>query len=116
MSAGRYDFEIPQGTTFSRAFTYRDSEGNPFDLSGASIELKAYRTITSDAIVLDASTAGGEITVGSDGQFELSLTAAQTSALNFETTAYYQLEVTFQDGTVKRPLEGNIALSREKIK
>lgn len=116
MSTGRYDFEIPQGTTFSRTFTYKDSAGTPFDLSGASIELKAYRTITSDAVVLDASTAGGEIVIGADGQFVLSLTASQTAALSFENAAYYQLEVTFQDETIKRPLEGNITLSREKIK
>lgn len=119
MSAGRYDFEIPQGTTFSRTFTYKDNTGTPFDLTGASIELKAYRSIKSDTVVLDASTTGGDITIPApetDGQFIFSLTAAQTSALSFETAAYYQLEVTFQDGTVKRPLEGNIVLSREKIK
>lgn len=34
MSAAKYDFSIEQGTSFRLAFIYKDSNGNPIDLTG----------------------------------------------------------------------------------
>ena len=36
MAAGIYNFTIEQGTTFQRVFKYKDSNGNPIDLSEAT--------------------------------------------------------------------------------
>lgn len=34
MSAGKYDFSIEQGTSFTLSLVYKDNNGNPVDLTG----------------------------------------------------------------------------------
>lgn len=78
MAAGRYDFVIEQGATFSRQVTWQNEDGSAVNLTGYTLS-GSVRKKTSDAKQLIDFT----ITVvnAASGIFTFSLTAAQTGAL-----------------------------------
>ena len=127
MSAGIYNFTIEQGTTVVKQFTYKDSSGDPVDLSGYSASMQIRQTYTSSGYVSSftgsAAASGSEglsiITSGTGstkGTVELRINASTTSAYTF-TSAVYDLEITkTSDGTVSRLLQGSIVLSPEVTK
>jgi hypothetical protein len=119
--AGRYSFIIEQGTTFIREIRYMDSTGLPVDLTdyGARMQIRqTYDSVTTivtltDSIGVDGS--GLSITPIS-GTISVTLSAASSSALNFNGEAYFDLEIYSGSGAsqfVKRLIEGRVRLSRE---
>lgn len=114
MSAGKYSFCIFQGSTFERNMTYSDENGTAVDLTGATIRMQARKTVDSATPLIDISTDASGITITSavDGEFQILLTAAETTALDFKT-AVYDLEVEFPSGEVRRVLEGIIEFRKE---
>ena len=40
MSAGKYNFEIEAGATFTRTITYKDSTDTAIDLTGATVRMQ----------------------------------------------------------------------------
>ena len=113
MPATPYNFTIEQGTTFTIAFAYRDSAGNPINITGFSARMHARQPIESARTLINATTANGLLAItGVTGTITLSMTATQTAALNF-TTARYDLELESPAGIVTRLIEGTITLSKE---
>ncbi len=97
---------IDQGATFSSDVTVKDANGQPFNLTdytGAAKMAKGYastRTRTNFTVTMPSDRATGVVT--------LSLTSAQTSALDAERYVY-DLEIT--KGTeVTRVIEGLITV------
>ena len=96
---------IDQGTTFSSDVTIKDAAGNLFDLTGYGAEAKmaqgyaSTRTRTNITATINADPTTGIVT--------LSLTSAQTSALDAPARYVYDLEVT-SGGTTTRVIEGII--------
>lgn len=114
MAAGRYDFVIEQGATFTRNVVWKDSSGTPINLSGYSIAGKIKRKPT-DANALASFTC--TITNASGGAFSFSLTATQTASLPTSTgkedlQCYYDIEAT-TGSTVYRLLSGICSISPE---
>ena len=125
MAAGKYNFTIEQGTTIKLELAYKDANGNPIDLNGYSGRMQirpdyADNTKTSyiylssslnnDGTGLNFSGSNG-VTPPVSGTIGLFISAASSSALNFET-AYYDIEL--ESGSiVTRLLQGTIKLSRE---
>tara|TARA_R110000744_G_scaffold16837_1_gene46125 strand:- start:998 stop:1363 length:366 start_codon:yes stop_codon:yes gene_type:complete len=116
MSAGTYNFTIEQGTTFTRTFWYKDSSGNPISLSGYAVRMDIKKSYGSVALAT-YSTTTEHFTIstpegGSEpNQINLSISAAETSALNF-TGVLYDIELINND-IVTRLLQGKIKLSPE---
>ena len=119
MAAGIYNFTIEQGTTFTRTFNYKDSNGDPIDISEATaIRMQIRETIgsanpvTGGTFGLDSgftrSVPAGTSTTSS---FTLSIPSATTAAYNF-TNAVYDIELV-NDGITTRLLQGKIKLSKE---
>lgn len=71
MACGRYTFEIKQGETFYRRINYKDSAGQPIDLSGYHARLQLRPSAGSSTVYLTLSSS-----IGSDG-----------SGLNFTPTS-----------------------------
>ena len=116
MSAGTYNFTIEQGTTFTRTFWYKDSSGDPINLSGYNIRMDIKNSYDSAALAtFSTSTGHFTITTPADGtvpnQINLLVNATQTAALTFDQ-AIYDIELEIND-IVIRLLQGRIKLSPE---
>lgn len=114
MAAGIYNFTIEQGTTFTRTFKYKDSEGNPIDLTAggsfnARMEIKD--KIGGNQISF-FSTNNGFISITNTNFITLTIDDNTTGQYNFNT-AVYDLEIISPTQIVTRLLQGKIKLSRE---
>ena len=130
MAAGNYSFTIEQGATTDFEIVYKDSAGNPIDLSGyqarmhlrkSADEATTYLVLSSslqaDGTGLNLSGSGGLTatkppTSGSIGIF---ISHATSSNLSFGN-AVYDLEISSGSGNtavVTRLIQGKITLSKE---
>ena len=130
MAAGSYSFTVEQGATTDFELVYKDSSGNPVDLTGynARMQLKdsqggstTYLTLSSslgvDGTGLNLSGSGGltaekPLTSGSIGIY---ISHATSSNLTF-SSAFYDLEIVSGSGdaaTVTRLVQGKVNLSKE---
>lgn len=113
MSAATYDFEIEQGSTLIRPIVWKDSSGNPINLSGYSAKMQVRQSVSSDDVLLELSTANGKITLGTtNGTITLVLTATETAAIQWRS-GRYDLELTSSGSVVTRLLQGVISISKE---
>jgi len=114
MAAGTYNIEIEQGASFSRTITYQDSAGSAVDITGYTIRMQARETVNSSTAYIDINTTDGGVVItdAAAGEFKLTLTAAQTSAITVER-GVYDLEVVDVSGNVTRLLQGSVVLDRE---
>ena len=115
MAAGRYDITIEQGATFTLTISYKDSTGSVIDMtsSGRSVRM-SIKEVVGGALI--ASTEGGSPTLSASlaatgNNITISMTAANTASLDFDT-AVYDLE-SVNNATLDRILEGKVKLSRE---
>lgn len=111
--AGKYDFTIYQGATFSKVFTWRDSSKNLINLTGYTAVMYIKEDLDSTTKLLTSEGTSPTITLtlgGVLGTITAAITAAVTGALSFDK-AIYVLELTLS-GTTKRLLEGEVKLSR----
>jgi hypothetical protein len=121
MAAGRYSFTIEQGATLNLELQYKDSNGNPIDLTDYSGKMQirpsvgspiVYITLSSsldvDGTGLNFSGSNGA-TPPTSGSIGVYISAVSSSALNFNT-GVYDLEIS-SGSFVSRILEGQIKLS-----
>ena len=130
MAAGNYSFTIEQGSTTDFEIVYKDSNGDPIDLTGydARMQLKdsiggssTFLTLSSslggDGTGLNLSGSGGlgaskPTTSGSIGIF----VGYETSSVLSFSSAVYDLELVSGSGdtaVVTRLLQGKVNLSKE---
>jgi hypothetical protein len=130
MAAGKYSFTIEQGATVNFEIAYKDSNGNPVNLTGyqARMQLRpepgsdiVYLTLSSS---LDACGTGLNMSGSSglnpptSGTIGIYISAASSSQLNFDL-ASYDLEIASGNGNcyvASRLLEGKVKLSKEVTK
>lgn len=132
MAAGKYNFTIEQGATFQRTFKYKDSNGDPLDLSGHDVRMQirndkadnttsflhefgsgsSFSTEGSGGLfILSSSVAGAA--VNKTDQFTLHISASTTSDMSFES-AVYDIEIeNTGSNVVTRLLQGKIKISKE---
>lgn len=85
MAAAKYDIIIQEGASLALTLVYKDSAGTPIDISGSTSSID----IIDNALDSVADTFAGSFTTdGTDGSFEIALTAAQVSALGFANGRY----------------------------
>ena len=100
---------IDQGATFTSDVTVKDANAQPFDLTGYTAQAKmakgfaSTRTRTTITTTLPSNPATGTVT--------LSLTSAQTAALDAERYVY-DLEIT-KGSEVTRVIEGLITVRHQ---
>jgi hypothetical protein len=117
MAAGRYNFVIEQGTTFTLALQYKDSNSVPIDLTGYSGRMQIRPSIGSPTTYLCLSSSiqadGTGITfpTPTSGSISLYISAVSSSQLTFNQ-GVYDLEIT-SGSVVTRLIQGNVQLSKE---
>ena len=119
MAAGIYNFTIEQGTTFTRTFNYKDSNGDPIDLH----EVQELRMQIRENIDSPNPVEGGSFALNSgfttsipvggnvSSSFTLVIPAVTSSAYTFDR-AVYDVELVINNITT-RLLQGKIKLSKE---
>ena len=130
MAAGIYSFTIEQGTTTDFELVYKDSDGNPVDLTGyrAHMQLKdsiggsnTYLILSSslraDGTGLNMSGSGGDLASKDPMSGSIGVYISHTTSSNLSFgTAVYDLELISGSGNttvVTRLLQGKIKLSKE---
>ncbi|MFM7796143.1 MAG: hypothetical protein ACKO7N_05200 [Candidatus Nitrosotenuis sp.] len=97
MSAGKYDFSIEQGSSFTLSLVYKDSNGNPVDLTGwcarlvwkSNAGVETFSTETVNPVYrFDIDEPNGKLI--------LQFPASVTNEFNF-STAKYDLELQSDD-------------------
>ena len=108
MAAGKYNFTLEQGATFSREITVQDS-GSAMNLTGYTPRMQMRSTHDSSTIALTFTA-----TVSNAAQGKISLTATDTLTSAVEEGIYvYDLEIESGGGTVTRLMEGNVTVTPE---
>jgi len=108
-----YDIEIEQGATFSRLFRWKDSAGDPVDLTGYTARMQIRRKYSSTTVEYSATTENGDIVLGDAlGTIQLDISAANTALLTC-SSGVYDLELIASDNVVTRFVQGTVTVSRE---
>lgn len=119
MSATKQNLVIEKGATYApAAFVFKDSAGNPIDLTNYTAKLEMRET-PYDTAFLKASSevvppAGFTkyITLGTtNGNVAVVLPATVTDLFKADT-AFYDIELTSGAGVVTRFMQGRVHLSR----
>lgn len=100
---------IDQGATFSSDITVKDANGNAFNLTGYTAEAKMAKgyASTRTRTTMTATIASDPTT----GVVALSLTPAETTALDAPERYLYDVEITqTSSGDVTRVIEGIITV------
>lgn len=114
MLPAQVDFTIQQGSNWSRTITLRNEDGTLFDLTGYAVRMQAREELSDTVTVISSTATVPNITIAISiplGTVTLSMTAAQTAALLFNSARY---DIEFVIGTVVyRFFQGTIVLSKE---
>jgi hypothetical protein len=112
MAATITDLLIEQGANYSQEFVYRDSSGNPINLTGYTARMQIRSTYESASPMIDLTTDNyGIILGGAAGTVALGMSAATTDALT-AGRGVYDLELISGLGFVTRMLQGVVTISR----
>jgi hypothetical protein len=99
MAAGKYDFAIEQGTSFRISFIYKDTNGNPVNLTGWCARLMWKTNLSATQTFTSNNTDFGvyKFTIDAiNGKLTLLMPASTTNGFNFNT-AKYDLELQSPD-------------------
>lgn len=109
--AYRYDLRVEQGATLALDIECLDDAGKPMDLTGCTTAAQIrYRHVDPNpAAVFTAALSE------TPGLVSLKLPASQSGALT-KSAGFWDVELTFPDGTVQRLAEGKVAISPEVTK
>ena len=108
--AANYGLEIEAGATFSLEFEYKNEDGTLFDFTGWTSKAQIRQTPSSSSF-LEVTTAINAAT----SCITISLTATQTSTLTFPAYVW-AMELSKNDGTVIRLVEGAVRVSPEVVR
>jgi len=124
MAAGKYTFFIEQGATTDFELVWKDSNGDPVDLSsyngrmqirtdyGGDLICSLSSSLDSDGTGLNFSGSNGTTPLAS-GSIGIFISAASSSAFSF-SEARYDLELENNNTNyVTRLIEGKVKLSKE---
>ena len=109
----RHTLNARAGDSFTRILTWMDADGNPIDLTSATLEWSLKRGASTeqwtDAPQVTITNAiGGEIT--------LALTFAETMALRAITRTWlYEVTVQFVTGQRTTILQGSLGIDKELV-
>ncbi len=109
MSAGVYKMTCNQGANLNQSLTWRNPDGTPINLTGYTAEMRVARN-KGGTLVLNPTTENGDIVItGLTGNVQINVSAADTA--DVEAGIYvYEVDLTANNGTVTRLLEGQFVV------
>lgn len=105
---------IYQGATFRSLSTWKSGTPSlPVDLTGCTARMQIRPTIASTTVYVTLTTENGGITLGDDaGTVAVFISDEDTAAFTW-ATGFYDLEIEFPSGDVRRLLAGKVKVSPE---
>lgn len=111
--AAIYNFEIEQGTTFTKSFVWKDSAKQVVLMSGYTARMQIRPSVKAPEILLNLTTENGRIIIiPTEGKITLLIDARTTADITW-SKGRYDLELVSPDYTVTRLLQGDISISKE---
>lgn len=111
---------IYQGASLQHTWTWHsgvdEESAVPVDLTSASARAQVRRTRASRDVLLEMTTAAGDITLSDQGEISLHVPGAITATLPtlpVGLPAFWDLEIVWPDGDVCRLLQGRVTISPE---
>lgn len=106
------NFEVDQNTTFTFIIEYKDSNGDPINLTGASAKLQVRDTKGGSKLAFTLTSPSSGITIDSAlGKLTVRMTPTQTNKL-FYPKSSYDLMLTDSNAVKTKLVEGFLTLSR----
>lgn len=110
--ASEVNFTLDQGSTFTQTLVYKDSEGNPVDLTSYTARSKARASLESNVIIWNLTNGNGITLGGATGEITLTISAADTA--DYEPGAVYVYDLELINGTtITRLIQGQVTVSGE---
>jgi hypothetical protein len=110
--AKEYDITIDQGATFKLDLVWRDSAGDPIDLTDYSARMQVRQSVRSDTTELNLVSPADIALGGLAGTIAVTASATDTAAMTIKR-GVYDLEVVSASGVVTRLLQGAVEVSKE---
>ena len=111
---------IYQGASLQHTWIWRygvdEDAAEPVDLTSASARAQVRRTRASRDVLLEMTTAGGDISLSALGEIKLHVPGAITATLPtlpVGMKGFWDLEIVWPDGDVCRLLQGRVTISPE---
>ena len=109
MNPGRYNISVYQGTTFTLAPIWL-IDGAVVNVTGYTAKMQVREAADSSTVIIELSTTNGRIVVsGAAGQFTLTLTDSETTALTAGNYVY-DMNITSSGGVVTKLLQGSFVV------
>jgi len=116
MPAAKLDLLIEQGATFKHTLFVKQGaaeSGPPADLTGYTARMQIRSEVESTSILIELTVSNGRIAITpAEGKIAITISAADTAALEFEV-GVYDVELVSASGEVDRIVQGKVTLSRE---
>ena len=110
--AGQKNLEVDQNATFSFIVEYKDNNGLPIDLTGATAKMQVRDTKGGSKLAFSlTSPSGGIIIDPTNGKLTIKMTPTQTNKL-FYPKSSYDIMITDSNANKIKLLEGFMTLSR----
>lgn len=110
--ASEVNFTLDQGSTFSLSCVYKDSEGNPINLTEYTARSQARETVDASTTLWNLVSPNDITLGGSSGEITLTIPATTTANYPAGKTYFYDLEL-ITGSTVIRLIQGQIYISPE---
>jgi len=111
MAAGVYDITIEQGATFAMSLTWKDSTGNPVNLTGYTARMQVRTNYEAEDTLVSLVSPTDIILGGALGTIAVTIAASVTQSLQLDE-AVYDLELV-NGATVTRLIQGRAIISRQ---
>ena len=109
MPAGIYHFTCEQGATFTRDVEVTNFDDSIRILAGFTARMQVRKDLAAASALVELTTENGGISITPNtGTVSLSISAADTAALQF--SGIYDLELVGGTGVIERLLQGNFNL------
>jgi hypothetical protein len=110
--AGQKNFEVDQNATFSFIIEYKDNNGLPINLTGATAKMQVRDQKGGAKLAFSLTSPSGGITITPLlGKLTIKMTPTQTNKL-FYPKSSYDVMITDSNSNKIKLLEGYMTLSR----
>ncbi len=111
MTASKHNIVVEAGATFNLSIVWKDSLGEPIDLTDCSARMQIRQKVSSDTYYVSLTSEAGDITLGDElGTIDVKISSDDTETIL--TGGVYDLEVVMSNDDVVRLLYGNVELRK----
>lgn len=115
MQPAHIDLEVYKGSTFVKVIQWKTGEpATAVNLTGCTARMQIRKSVNDTTVLDTLTTENSKLVIHEplNGRFKITIAAEISSAYTF-TSAVYDLEIIFANGTVTRVIEGCLTAAPE---